>query len=238
MNNLSVEEFCQHIERTVDIGRTQLPTEYFYSSLSLCIIDSVFSIGIKYNQVEKVVDHYCTWSNLEKLRSSEHSTERHASESVSDFISRLRGMSSEDAANLIFKNRTRTSSTSGILKAEAVLEFAKILQEFKVDDWRDVAGMFSNPLIEQAIRNIRGQRSGISFKYFCMLAGSDNLIKPDRMIKRYCENFWRKDVAEKMSDDQAVELIQSASRKLSKNYPAITPRLLDYLIWDYQRSHK
>jgi hypothetical protein len=35
------------------------------------------------------------------------------------------------------------------------------------------------------IETIPGQGSGISFKYFSMLAGNGNYVKPDRMVKRF-----------------------------------------------------
>ena len=35
------------------------------------------------------------------------------------------------------------------------------------------------------MRAIPGQRSGISLTYFFMLAGSDDLVKPDRMLGRF-----------------------------------------------------
>ena len=42
-----------------------------------------------------------------------------------------------------------------------------------------------NELLEKKIKEIPGQKSGLSFKYFLMLVGNENLIKPDRMIIRY-----------------------------------------------------
>jgi hypothetical protein len=35
----------------------QLPTEYHYASLPMCVIDAVFSIGIQYGQTKKVVQN-------------------------------------------------------------------------------------------------------------------------------------------------------------------------------------
>ena len=36
-----------------------LGREYYYNSLSLCVIDAVFSIGVRYESVRAVVRRYC-----------------------------------------------------------------------------------------------------------------------------------------------------------------------------------
>jgi hypothetical protein len=39
--------------------------------------------------------------------------------------------------------------------------------------------------VRAEVQRIPGQRSGISFAYFLMLARSDDMVKPDRMIRRF-----------------------------------------------------
>ena len=48
---------------------------------------------------------------------------------------------------------------------------------------------------ESKIKRIPGQRSWISLQYFYMLARSDEVIKPDRMVIRYLENIIKKQVS-------------------------------------------
>lgn len=87
-----------------------------------------------------------------------------------------------EMATELFVNSQRTSTSSGILKSEAVLQFLKVLEKHHVERFADIEKVFNNDDFENEIRAIKGQASGISLKYFYMLAGKEDLIKPDRMI--------------------------------------------------------
>ena len=65
-----------------------------------------------------------------------------------------------------------------------------------------------------------------------MLAGSDELIKPDRMVLRFLEDCLGRPVGA----DEALSLVAGAVAELKARYPAMTPRLLDHKIWEYQRE--
>lgn len=65
-----------------------------------------------------------------------------------------------------------------------------------------------------------------------MLAGSDDLIKPDRMIMRFLEAALNRSAS--LADAQ--ELLKGAAELLQREFQEMTPRLLDYAIWNYQRS--
>jgi hypothetical protein len=71
----------------------------------------------------------------------------------------------------VFRNRQRTSSRSGILKAEAVYRFAGALVVCGIDTISDAADAERMTGASKIIETIPGQGSGISFTYFCMLAG-------------------------------------------------------------------
>lgn len=132
----------------------------------------------------------------------------------------------------IYKNRQRTSTRNGILKSEAVIKFLKILQKYEVNKLSDVYKIFSSKEFEIDIKEIPGQKSGISLTYFFMLAGSDDLIKPDRMIIRFLESISGKIVS--LTDCQII--LAEVSKNLQKNGFDITPKKLDNLIWNYQRD--
>jgi hypothetical protein len=132
----------------------------------------------------------------------------------------------------IYKNRQRTSTRSGILKSEAVIKFLKILQKYEVNKLSDVYKIISSKEFEIDIKKIHGQKSGISLTYFFMLAGSDDLIKPDRMIIRFLESISGENVS--LSDCQII--LAEVAKNLEKNGFDITPKKLDNLIWNYQRN--
>ncbi len=68
-------------------------------------------------------------------------------------------------------------------------------------------------------------------KYLYMLAGDENTVKPDRMLMRFINS-----VSKDITIDDAQQIIVKCAALLEKDNKNITPRLLDYLIWDYQRS--
>jgi hypothetical protein len=85
--------------------------------------------------------------------------------------------------------------------------------------------------LEDAIKDIPGQRTGISLQYFWMLAGSDDLIKPDRMVLRFLKEALQREI----SLNEAQSVLSATTQALKVAYPHLTPRLLDHAIWNYQR---
>ena len=138
-------------------------------------------------------------------------------------------------SNNIYKNRCRTSThKSSILKSEAVMSFAKVLNDFDINYFQDIAQHIGNDDLERKIREIPGQTSGISLDYFFMLAGDDNYVKADRMMIRFFD-----DAIGEIPDKYMMSSIMIDSVEILKNkYPKMTPRLLDHLLWLYQRKKK
>ena len=96
-----------------------------YDSVGLAIIDAVWSIGVRYQSVENVIARY----RAERLAGG-HDPEADRPADVRRFIEACGG--AEAFAQRI-GNRQRTSTTNGILKAEAVLREARILEEEGVE---------------------------------------------------------------------------------------------------------
>ena len=119
------------------------------------------------------------------------------------------------------------------MKAELVNTFCEVLSKYGVNYLQDVKKLYGNQRFEDDIKRIQGQKSGISLVYFYMLAGDDNLIKPDKMIIRFLE----KAIQRKVSLEEAMLLLQKTSELLQKKYHNMNPRLLDYQIWNYVRSN-
>jgi len=198
-----------------------------YRSLPLCIIDAVYSIGVRYESTERTLKDFCTWSHWNYEQGY----------TVNEFIALLDPFDRdwERLSTEVFHNRQRTSSRSGILKAEAVYRFARGLQSSHVDTHADIQKevKFDPPdHLVSTIAAIPGQSSGISLKYFLMLAGYDGAIKPDRMVVRFvAEALGRNNV----TPDLAETLVLSAHRVLRSEAPGLTAAILDYGIWSHQR---
>jgi len=141
-------------------------------------------------------------------------------------------MSFKELADIYFGSRHRTSTTSGILKSEAVCKFGKVLYSYGINYFQDLAPYIGDASLEDDIKSIPGQTSGKSLNYFYMLAGDENYIKPDRMIIRFVEHC----IGKSVNTDLATSLIIDASNILSQDFSSLTPRMLDHEIWKYQRG--
>jgi hypothetical protein len=107
-----------------------------------------------------------------------------------------------------------------------------VLLKFGVEYLQDVDKVVGNSAFEAEIQKIPGQRSGISLRYFYMLVGEKNYIKPDRMITRFIELVTGKSY----TAEETTRLLVETCDLLVKDYPKLTPRTLDNLIWNYQRA--
>ena len=225
-----MENLIRDLKKVIEDNlNTKLPVAYFYSSLALCLTDAIFSISVLYQSVENTVKNLSQKLeiNIRRNGSKEFSLEQ--------FLKILNNYSDEDLAFSLFKNKQLTSTRSGITKALAVKLACKVLLDHGINNFVDVNKKRLDSA-EQDFIKIKGQNSGISYKYFCMLAGDENLIKPDRMICRFIANSleMKKDPTPK----EAEKIFQEAFIKVSEDYPKLTPRFLDYIVWDFQRKIK
>lgn len=227
-----VSAITNYVRQVLSLQPARLPEEYFYQSLPLCVLDAVFSIGVRYGSTQRVVTRYCEYTKQPRIRSSIEPVPRTEQESISSFHARSVRIGADLMATEIYLNRQRTSPRGGVLKAEASMRFAEVLGAFGVEHFQDVVSVADDPVFEAAIRAIPGQRSGISLSYFWMLAGSDDFIKPDRMIIRFLEAALGRVVAV----NEAPGLLADTVWQLLPDFPDITLRLLDHEIWSYQRT--
>jgi hypothetical protein len=223
----TIAEAC---DRELPLQGARLGDEYLYQSLPLCVIDAVFSIGVRYQGVRNIVERYCSYFSLQKFRNPpEQVPPREQQEALSTLIAHFGTPSPEQFSRKIF-NKQRTSSRNGILKSEAVWRFAKVLNERGINFLQDIPQRVADSELESALRRVPGQASGISIRYFFMLAGSDELVKPDRWIGRFLERH----LGYTPSAAEAQSLIAGACQKLRTKYPQLVPRLLDNVIWNYE----
>jgi len=195
-----------------------------YESVPLCAVDAIFSIGVKYEGVERVVRRYKEYWSAKGVNadSIQHTTH--------DFVREFAGRS--DLADTVFMNRQRTSTRAGILKADAVAQLLKTLDELEIQTTSQLRNHFDDDQVDRAIRCVHGQGSGVSAKYLFLLAGVEDAVKPDRMIIR----FVSKAVGRRVTPLEAQELVVATAKELQVTNPLLTPRVLDHIIWNVQRS--
>lgn len=225
-----VAEYCI---KNLALENAELSEEYFYQSVPLCIIDSVFSIGVRYAAVRNVIERYCKYFDLGKIRANKTRIPNKAEQqSVSDFLALIDKYGIENFTENIFDNRQRTSPKNGILKTRATYQFAKTLKKYDINYFQDVNKIICKYKFKKEIKKIPGQKSGISLNYFFMLVGYDDYIKPDRMVLRFLEKILDKE----LSFEEAQMILVEVSQVLKDKYSNITPKLLDHQIWSYERK--
>jgi hypothetical protein len=193
-----------------------------YDSVGLAMIDAIWSIGVRYQSVQNVIARY----RAERLAGG-HDAEADRPEDVRRFIEACGG---PEGFALRMRNHQRTSSRNGILKAEAVLHEARILEHERVGVPADLAGASEERLNHLRGRwsAVPGQASGISWRAFCMLVGLAE-VKPDRMIRRYVASALGRSGESAVGVEEARDLVMATAAHLD-----VSPRELDYAIWSYE----
>jgi hypothetical protein len=230
MNQADIIKIADNCRTVLKLEDASTPEEYSYRSLPLCVIDTIFSIGVRYQSTVSTVKRFCDHVGVERLspvRFSDTSSQL----SITTFLELFESYGVERMAAEVFQNRQRTSARSGILKAAAVQMVSQILQACQVEYLQDATSFIGDPTFEAKFLAIPGQASGISLRYFYMLVGSDDYVKPDRMVTRF---IWSATGKEYTVEEMHLGIV-GAAKVLNADYPQLTPRLLDSLIWNYQR---
>jgi hypothetical protein len=225
-----VDRLVEHIKKTLRNLDAPLPDDEWYSSLALCAIDAVYSIGVRYEAVQGSIRTFCRWAHWEKdlKRAPREYT-------MSEFVTLLDSFNRdwEKMADTAFCNHQRTSTRGGILKAEAVFKFAKILKQYGIEKYENIPASGLPYKVAADLQGITGQGSGLSYKYFLMLAGNTREVKGDRMITRFVGEAVG---SPGISGEYAEDLVRAAATTLQPEHPSLTAYKLDNLIWNYQRD--
>lgn len=197
---------------------TWTPPEGYPDGLGLCIIDAVWSMGVRYGGVRRVVRRY------RALRAEEGADPD--VDGAQDLVVAIERTGGPDCFSAVMDNRHRTSTRNGILKAEAVLLCARALVAAGVESAVDLRGAVEpmTSAAERAWRAVPGQGSGISWRYVRLLAGVQE-VKPDRMITR----FVARAIGRTPTPTEAAALVTAVAAGLN-----VDLRGLDHRIWRFQ----
>jgi hypothetical protein len=206
----------------------QIDEDDLYHNLPLCITDAVFSINAKYQSTLQVTKRLASYAQYPYLLN-----EGGEEPTIENFLLYFDTLGAERMAQEVFQNRQRTSTSNGILKAEAVERFARALYRNGVNQRQDVSTS-DHHAIKEAIIEIPGQRSGISLRYFYMLLGDYSYVKPDRHIM----NFVMAAIGRNLDVATCHDAIVATCERLKPEFSHLNPRTLDARIWTYQRTVK
>lgn len=224
-------EVALFIEDSLDLSQQLLGDEYYYPSISQCVVDAIFSIGVRYVTTRATVERFSSHFGIPLLRNTTYLPQPDPFP-ISSLLAEYQKSSPEHFAENIFVNRQRTSAKNGILKAAAVKDYSVALARHGVNSIADVQSIIGDKSFEANAQGVKGQGSGISTDYFYMLCGRDDSIKADRRII----SFVSRAHGGSISAIEARKLLVNAFNELREKYPHLTLRLLDYLIWSYEKK--
>ncbi len=194
------------------------PTGY-PDSLALCIIDSIQSLGVRYSTVEHVVQRY---------RAARPGAA--ATDGPDELLSTFDERDGVDRWAQDIGNRNRTSTQPGApLKASAIRGAASFIEGAGVATPAALRALGPEQLalLKAGWIRLPGQRSGISWRYFLMLAGVPG-VKADRMICRFVQNASGK-TKPAIAPGAAGQAVETAARRLD-----VSATTLDHAIWRWQ----
>jgi hypothetical protein len=221
--------------KSIDIALEMLgdPREWkmpdgYKNSLALCVLDSIWSIGIRYQTVLKVLGRYLKARGYSGIANAQRCTD-----GTSHFLDWYRTLGEEktpgEAISKKLNNWNRTSSRGGKLKGSAVLKAFLLLESLNVETTQDLISRADE--IESRWKNeVPGQSSGISWKYVLMLAGQSG-VKPDRMLYRFME---RVGVESKTltPEDFVKQIVQRIGMD------KVDATAVDHRIWSVERARR
>lgn len=200
-------------------------SEYGYQSVVFCIIDAVFSIGANYTSTKRTVERFSKYVGL-------NITDQYI---VSQFVSEFSSQSPEVLATSVFDNKQRTSTTNGILKAEAVVKYLNVLHQFGIETKDDLLRNKENIELKKSLKQIKGQSKLLTFDYALMLSGDTGNFKRDRHIINFFTEYLK---VTNLDDLHLQSEFNKQLETVQRRYPDFNMRTLDGVIWQFMSSKK
>ncbi len=190
-----------------------------YPGLALCVLDAVWSIGVRYEGVVNVVNRY---------RALAASQGRDADEDgPQELIASVAAIGGPESLAGALNNRQRTSTRNGVLKAEAVVLASQVLVDADIKSTATLVAL--PPAALEQLRSrfvaVHGQGSGLSFDYLLMLSGQPG-VKSDRMIRRFVARALGVEPEGAVTMSDARDLVVAAADALG-----VDAHRLDHAIW-------
>jgi NTP pyrophosphatase (non-canonical NTP hydrolase) len=197
----------------------------YRSSLALCVMDSIWSLGIRYRTVEKVLDRYLKARGFAGVEDAQSCLD--GPKALLEWASALESPEGHSEAFAVaVQNWNRTSSSNGVLKAEAVVQACRLLDSMGIDSTQDL--LAQSDVVEPRWRaEVKGQASGISWKYLLMLAGQSG-VKPDRMVLRFMQRMGAG--VDTSPDEFVLAIVEQINRE------GIDATAVDHRIWSIERD--
>lgn len=213
------KQFVEYCQNNFNLDESE---NYNYQSLSVCIIDCVYSLRAKYySMTVPVVERYAK----KYLNNNKNSS----GDTLTMFIRRIDDMGgAKSFEDEVFMNHQKIG---GISKAVVCYQLAQYLRYLNIDTLEDFRNFESPELLEIVIRAVKGiGDAGVN--YLFMLAGDVNRCKPDVHIHQCIMDACGCDI----SNEECQILFSEAVKCLKEKYPKLTIRRLDGIVWRWYQS--
>lgn len=198
---------------------------YEYNSLSICIIDCVYSLRTKYTTTTEIVQRYA-----DKYLNGNTKADN---ETISDMVSHFEELNELSDFSEIVANHQVLGGKASIPKENVCYTIAKYLKYLHIETMNDFMNFPELELLEAVIKSVKGMGDA-GTNYLFMLAGDPKRCKPDVHVNRFIESA----CGEILNNGECQNLFTEAVEELKKDFPALTVRKLDGVIWRYSSSNK
>ena len=212
------------------------PRQSYWRSLSFCVLDAVFSIGARYSTVVAVVRRVATDCAITPPTSPDVAGTDPDPLPLPQLLDRF---PTAEELSAVARNRQRTSTRNGILKADAGLQYAKILAGQDITTLAAARDVLADAerlrAVETDLATVPGEGSaGVRRGYLWMLVGADDLIKPDRMVLR-----WLRHRGADVDPAGARIVLKDIAEHLTRTqgHP-VTAWEIDHAIWAVERARR
>lgn len=210
------EQFSEYCKANFDLT-TQ--SEYGYQSLSVCILDCIYSLRTKYYAVTiPIIERYAT--------AYMDSDPRASGDTVSLLLNRMDEKGHKTFADKVLRNQQKLGGKKQIPKEEVCYQLARYLRDLHIETIDDFQNFESQEILEIVIRAVDGLGDA-GVNYLFMLAGDPNRCKPDVHIHHCIRDAFGYDI----SNEECQTLFAHTIKLLRDQYPNLTVRGLDGIIW-------
>jgi hypothetical protein len=207
------------------------PRTWVWTSLTWCVLDAVWSINSDYRSVvvPAVRRVASTFGDDEPLV---HADAAHVADPVP--LTEFLGKYGDEETLVAVTTRHRTSPRGGITKAAAAISYARILSAADVNTREDASQLLGSvgrlADVDRSLGEVAGEGGGVRRAYLWMLVGSDDRIKPDRMVVRFLARY-----GVTGTPATALAVMGEVAARLSTTDRPVTPWMVDHAIWEHER---
>lgn len=216
------KQFVEYCENTLDLSSQ---SDYGYRSLSVCILDCIYSLRARYYDV--------TVPLVERYAALYMDGDRRAcGDTVSMLLQRIDAAGGpEEFARTVLHNQQKIGGKRKIPKEAVCYQLVQYLRDLHIETIEDFQNFESQEILEIVIRAVNGLGDA-GTNYLFMLAGDPNRCKPDVHIHHCIRNGCGSNVG----NEECQELFTDAVELLRPKYPNLTVRGLDGIIWRKYQS--